>query len=81
MRIHVKLFAIVRDRAGASDVVLHLPLEATVSDAAAMLGERFPAIAPDLPRVAYAVNQLYARPNVVLNDGDELALIPPVSGG
>ena len=81
IRVHVKLFAFVRDVAGVAGLVLHLPSGATVGDAGAMLGERFPSIAPHLPRVGFAVNQSYAKPATVLHDGDELALIPPVSGG
>ena len=81
MRIHVKLFAILRDRAGVSDVELELPAGSTVSDAADALSERFPQIKSFLPRVAYAVNQTYVKADAPLSDADELALIPPVSGG
>ena len=81
MRVHVKLFAILRERAGASEVVLHLRPGATIADGIETLGEQFPDLRTFLPRVAYAVNQAYAKPDTALNDGDELALIPPVSGG
>jgi molybdopterin synthase catalytic subunit len=81
MRIHIKLFAILRERAGVAALALDLPPGDTVADAARAVAERCPAVAPYLPRVAFAVNQSYARPDVVLHDGDELALIPPVSGG
>lgn len=81
MTIHVRLFALVRDRAGTAAASLTLPDPATVADAAAALAERFPAAAKFLPRVAYAVNQEYVPVTTVLHDGDELAVIPPVSGG
>ena len=81
MTINVKLFAVVRDRAGTSALELALPRSATVAIAAAALAERYPAVAAFLPRVAYAVNQEYAPPSTELHDGDELAIIPPVSGG
>jgi molybdopterin converting factor subunit 1 len=81
MTIHVRLFAILRERAGISETSLNLPDGATVEQASIVLREKFPAIAGYLSRVAFAVNQNYADRKAGLNDGDELALIPPVSGG
>ena len=81
MQIRVKLFAILRELAGAAELAVDLPPGETVEAAARAVGRRLPAVEPFLPRVAYAVNESYAKPDVVLNDGDELALIPPVSGG
>lgn len=82
MRITVKLFAILKDRAGAAQAILEdLPPGATVIQAAHALAERFPNIASDLDHVAFAVNRCYTKPQAILKDGDELALIPPVSGG
>ena len=52
-----------------------------MADASGALLERFPQLHSYLPRVAYAVNQTYAKPDALLTDADELALIPPVSGG
>jgi molybdopterin converting factor small subunit len=45
------------------------------------LGQRLPGIRDDLSRVAWAVNRAYAPVETELHDGDELAVIPPVSGG
>jgi molybdopterin synthase catalytic subunit len=81
MHVNVKLFAILRDRAGTNQTNLELPAGSRVADAAAQLAQKFPAIADFLPRVAHAVNQAYVPATTVLSDGDELALIPPVSGG
>jgi molybdopterin converting factor subunit 1 len=81
MCINVKLFAIVRERAGADEVELSLPSGATIEAAQRELAVRFPPIADLLPRAAFAVNQAYAPRDTILNDGDELAVIPPVSGG
>jgi molybdopterin converting factor subunit 1 len=72
----VRLFAMLRERAGAREVTLELPDGARVSDALAELGP----IAEGLPLVM-AVNREYAPEDQVLDPGDELALIPPVSGG
>jgi molybdopterin converting factor subunit 1 len=81
MRVNVKLFAILRERTGKSDLPLELPEGETVRAAANMLGDREPAIAKYLARVAFAVNREYVPMETVLRDGDELAVIPPVSGG
>lgn len=81
MRVHVKLFAILRERAGESELTLHLRPRATIADATAALSEKFPDLQPLLPRVAFALNETYAKPDAALSEGDELALIPPVSGG
>jgi len=76
MEVTVRLFAMLRERAGAREVTLELPDGARVSDALAELG----SIAEGLPLVM-AVNREYADGDHVLDPGDELALIPPVSGG
>jgi molybdopterin converting factor subunit 1 len=81
MRINVKLFAILRERAATPELVLHLRPDATVADASAQLAQKFPDLSAFLGRVAFAVNQSYAKPDAVLSEGDELAVIPPVSGG
>jgi MoaE-MoaD fusion protein len=76
MKVTVKLFASLRERAGRSEVELELPDGARVSDALAALAD----ISGDVS-VVMAVNREYAGPPTVLHPGDELALIPPVSGG
>jgi molybdopterin converting factor subunit 1 len=79
--VHVRLFAVLREKAGTSEFPLQLPDGATVADARGPLLERAPALREHIGRVAYAVNRSYVKPETRLNDGDELALIPPVSGG
>ena len=76
MEVTVRLFAMLRERAGAGELVLDLPEGASVRDALDRLGD----LAEDLPLVL-AVNREYAPEHQVLGAGDELALIPPVSGG
>ena len=66
----------LRERAGASEVVLDLPAGARVRDALSELS----GLAGDLPLVM-AVNREYAAEDQPLHSGDELALIPPLSGG
>jgi molybdopterin synthase catalytic subunit len=82
MTVNVRLFAILRERAGQDRIALELDAGATVDDALAALG-RDPGLAELLDRmaVAMAVNRDYASGDTELHPGDELALIPPVSGG
>jgi molybdopterin synthase catalytic subunit len=76
MDVTVKLFAGLRERAGADELPLTLPDGARIADALAQLSD----VTAGVP-VVMAVNQEFADESVVLHAGDELALIPPVSGG
>jgi len=81
--VEVRLFAMLREGAGTGSLDLRLPSGATVADALAALGDRDARLGELLARlpVTAAVNREYAGSEEVLEDGDELALIPPVSGG
>jgi molybdopterin synthase catalytic subunit len=81
IRVRARLFAIQRELAGTREVSLELPDGATIEDAWAAVVERHPALAPGRPSVRFARNGEYADPATPLGDGDELAIIPPVSGG
>ena len=81
MRIRVRLFAVQRELAGTREVSLDLPVGATIEDGWTALVARFPILAPGRPSVRFAHNGEYAEPTRALADGDELACIPPVSGG
>src|SRR5215207_8854251 len=76
MHVRIRLFAMLRERAGTSELELELPEGARVRDALAAVEE----LAGGLPLVM-AVNREYADADAPLAPGDELALIPPVSGG
>jgi molybdenum cofactor biosynthesis protein MoaC/molybdopterin converting factor subunit 1 len=82
MQIELRLFAIFRERAGRERVALELPEGATVADALAAAA-REPGLSELLPGMParVAVNHEYASEEAVIEAGDELALIPPVSGG
>lgn len=81
MRIKVVLFAVLAQRTGVNEVLLDLPDRAVVADAVSQLAARFDAVAQMQTKLATAVNLSYVGANEPLHDGDELALIPPVSGG
>lgn len=76
MTVRVRLFAMLRERAGSDVVELELPDGARVADALDALSDVTAGVT-----CVMAVNRDYAEPERVLAAGDELALIPPVSGG
>ena len=82
MQLDVKLFAVFRERAGTDRLAIHLPDGATVADAVAAVG-RAPGMAEVIERmpVRAALNREYVDDDAPVADGDEIALIPPVSGG
>lgn len=81
MRIRVRLFALQRELAGAREIVLELPDDATVETGWQALVARHPVLAPGRTSMRFARNGEYADATDGLGDGDELACIPPVSGG
>jgi molybdopterin converting factor subunit 1 len=81
VHIRIRLFARQRELAGAREVAVEVPDGATIEDAWAALKVLHPAVAAGRPYVRFARNGEYARPEDSLSDGDEVACIPPVSGG
>jgi len=81
MKITVLLFASLKDAAKTSQIELELPEGSLAKDALEALELQFPAIKKWLPHTRIAVAQEYTDQNALLHDGDELALLPPVSGG
>lgn len=81
MTIRVRLFAMQRELAGTREVAIELPDGASIEDVWSATVERFPALAPGRVSVRFARNGAYAPPETALLDGDEVAMIPPVSGG
>ncbi len=80
MRVHVRLFASYREAAGAGQIELDLAPSALVADAIAEVVRRYPLIAEGRTLII-ARNREYVTADEPLADGDEVALIPPVSGG
>lgn len=81
MRVRVRLFALARQVAGSEAVEVELPDGATVGALRRALGEQLPALTSSLRLMLVAVNTDYASDDVVITPSDEIALIPPVSGG
>jgi molybdopterin converting factor subunit 1 len=81
VNVRVRLFAVQRELVGSREVLLELADGATIEDAWEALVARHPVLAPGRPAVRFARNGEYADAEVALADGDEVACIPPVSGG
>lgn len=81
MKLRIRLFASFREAVGTNRLDWHAPDDATVGDVVAALRAEYPKLGPAAEKAMLAVNQEYVGPELRLHDGDELALIPPVSGG
>jgi molybdopterin converting factor subunit 1 len=81
MRVKVRLFASLRETTGVPETRLELPAGGRAEDAWGCLVVDFPALAARRASLAVSVNRRYARFDTVLQEGDELVFIPPVSGG
>jgi len=81
MHVRVKLFAQLRDLAGTGDVTCDVAGNATARDVWQALVAIHPALAPFDTSVSCAVNAEYAKLHTAVQAGDEVAFLPPVSGG
>jgi molybdopterin synthase catalytic subunit len=81
MKVRVLLFASLRERAGCESDELTMRPGATLSDALGVLLSRHPKLGLLNSSVRFAVNREFVDALKPLADGDEIALIPPVSGG
>ncbi len=81
MRVRILFFGMLKDLAGKSSDTLDLDEGATVADVLRQCAKQIPRLKDALPSLAVAVNQNYAAEETTLNSNDEVALLPPVSGG
>jgi molybdopterin converting factor subunit 1 len=81
MRVTVRLFARLRDIAGTAELVREVPAGATIGSVWRDLAREFPDFAQYERTISSAVNADYARMDRAIGDGDEIAFLPPVSGG
>jgi molybdopterin converting factor subunit 1 len=81
VKISIRYFAGHRDITGRSDELLELAPGATIGGLWDLLVARYPQLAGYSGRVLYAVNQEFGTLTTELHDGDEVAFVPPVSGG
>ena len=80
MKVNVMLFGITKDLIGKQFLSIDLPRKCTVQEFKNVLQSKYPELL-ELNSLAIAVNSEYARDNHQINQQDEIALIPPVSGG
>jgi len=81
MMFRVKLFAVAKQIVGSDTATIDLPEPSTIADLRAALARDYPALAATLGSVVFAVNAEYATDETRLSPADEIACIPPVSGG
>ena len=81
MRVNIKLFARLRDMAGAAELVRDVEPPATVQTVWDALVAELPALAEYERTMSVAVNADYSKMTAAVSDGDEVAFLPPVSGG
>jgi molybdopterin converting factor subunit 1 len=81
MRVTVRLFARLRDLAGAAEIVRDVQPPATVGTVWTGLVADLPALREYERTMSVAVNAEYARMAAAVHEGDEVAFLPPVSGG
>jgi molybdopterin converting factor small subunit len=81
MDVRVRLFAGLKELAGGPEIVARLNDGASIHDLERELGREHPRLQPLLPSLAFAVHEEYKTRDYVLRQGDEVALIPPISGG
>jgi len=81
VRVTVRLFARLRDIAGATELIREVPSGATAGDVWRNLLAEFPEMEKYQSSISTAVNAEYANMSAALADDDEVAFLPPVSGG
>ena len=81
MRVTVRLFARLRDLAGTGELIREVPPHATARQVRDDLVLEWPELREYAKTMSVAVNAEYARMSADLHDGDEVAFMPPVSGG
>lgn len=81
MKIKVKFFASFREAVGKPEVDIDLEENTTISELLTLLKQRHPELGPLTEPLVISVNKEYATYDSVLKNGDEVAILPPVSGG
>ncbi|MDQ3965349.1 MAG: molybdopterin converting factor subunit 1 [Actinomycetota bacterium] len=79
--VKVLLFGAAADRAGTRQIEIPVADGATLGELWSVLADRHPGLAPMRETLAFAVNDEYARMEDAVSPGDEVAVLPPVSGG
>ena len=81
MQVRLKCFAWAREVTGQEEIEIVCPEDATVGDLRNKLAKKYPVFAERMESIAVSVNQEFSGDGVQIAPGDEVALIPPISGG
>ena len=81
LKVQGRFFALYRERIGQRTLDFELEDDATVGELVAVVTGQYPNLSPNPPSMVVAVNREYVNHSHPLKDGDEVAFIPPVSGG
>ena len=81
LRVSVRMFAAVRERLGRDEMVVELPVGATMADLRQSLCEDFPELASIWNHVGFAIENAYVSDTSPIESDIEVCVIPPVSGG
>jgi molybdopterin synthase catalytic subunit/molybdopterin converting factor small subunit len=81
MQVRILFFGMLKDVAGRGSDLLNLPEHATLDDVLVHYKEMAPKLSKLAPSIAISINQEFAGPDEKLKEGDEIAFLPPVSGG
>jgi molybdopterin converting factor subunit 1 len=81
VKVHIRLFAVAKQLAGRDQLTLELPPGCTLGGLRQALAAHAPQLASIIPQVLFAIDSEYAGDDRVICDGNEIACIPPVSGG
>jgi molybdopterin converting factor subunit 1 len=81
MRVKVQFFARLRELAGRSEYDCDVPAGSSVADVWRVVADRHTSLKPFAGAISCALNADFARMNAPVQEGDEVAFLPPVSGG
>ena len=81
MQVHVQFYSYFKDLTGCSELLEILPAGSTLGDLHQLLAEKFPKLASMQKSTLTAVGLEYRRADYLLQEGDQVALFPPVQGG
>jgi len=81
MKINLKMFSVIKDAVGSKEMTIEVSPGMSLGDLLRELLFRYPKLKPHVKSIMFAVNRDFADLRTKLNEGDEVALMPPIGGG